>query len=235
MGEKIDIITFAENYFVIVNLDRGKEIIKLYPAQKRILKRISNNRLNNVRFSRQCGKTTMLNIYALWACIVKNGCNVVIISNTSDHASCSLKGIKLAYDNLPHFLKCGVLRYGKDGKDGIVFDNLSSIKFISKTSLDSNIRGLRSDLLLVDEGSFYTDDELESLFPLFTCSNVSIFSTGKISKSRFLNKIHKNKRKTVWRKAKMRWQDVPYRDEKWKTYMIKCVGWESHFEEEFEV
>jgi len=232
MSEKIDIITFAENYFTNVNLDRGAGIIKLYPAQKRILKRISNNRLNAIRFPRQCGKTTLLNIYALWNCITKNGCNVVITTNTSEHASCSLKGIKLAYDNLPHFLKCGVLRYGKDG---IVFDNLSSIKFISKTSLDSNIRGLRPDVLLVDEGSFYTDDELESLYPLFTCSNVSIFSTGKISKSRFLNKIHKNKRKTVWRKAKMRWQDVPHRDEKWKNAMIKCVGGESHFEEEFEV
>jgi len=232
MREIIDIITFAENYFTNVNLDRGAAIIKLYPAQKRILKRISNNRLNAIRFPRQGGKTTLLNIYALWNCIVKNGCNVVITSNTSEHASRSSKDIKLAYDNLPHFLKCGVLRYGKDV---IVFDNLSSIKFISKTSLDSNIRGLRPDVLLVDEGSFYTDDELESLYPLFTCSNVSIFSTGKITKSAFLNKLTKSKRKMVWRKAKMRWQDVPHRDEKWKNDMIKCVGGESRFEEEFEV
>lgn len=232
MNEIIDVITFAENYFTIVNLDRGKETIELYPAQKRILKRISNNRLNAIRLPRQCGKTTLLNIYALWNCITKKGCNVVITTKTFDHALCSLNGIKLSYDNLPYFLKCGVLSYRKDG---IVFDNLSSIKFISKTSLDSNIRGLRPDVLLVDEGSFYTDYELESLYPLFTCSNVSIFSTGKISKSIFLNRIDKNKRETVWRKAKMRWQDVPNRDEKWKSYMIKCAGGESRFEEEFEV
>ena len=39
-----NILYFAENYFTIVNLDTGKEKIKLYPAQKRILKKIDKNR-----------------------------------------------------------------------------------------------------------------------------------------------------------------------------------------------
>ena len=37
---KKDILYFAENYFTILNLDRGKEKIKLFPAQKRILKKM---------------------------------------------------------------------------------------------------------------------------------------------------------------------------------------------------
>ena len=36
MNKIIDVITFAENYFINVNMDRGKGSIELYPAQKRI-------------------------------------------------------------------------------------------------------------------------------------------------------------------------------------------------------
>lgn len=53
---KKDIIYFAQNYFTIVNLDRGKEIVKLYPVQKKILKQmVDNNRVVLVS-SRQMGK-----------------------------------------------------------------------------------------------------------------------------------------------------------------------------------
>lgn len=53
---KGDIIYFAENYFHIVNLDRGKEIIKLYKAQKRILKSMVKNNRVILLSSRQAGK-----------------------------------------------------------------------------------------------------------------------------------------------------------------------------------
>ena len=51
-----NIVHFAENHFTIVNLDRGKEKIQLYPAQKRVLKSLSKNRNCCVCASRQCGK-----------------------------------------------------------------------------------------------------------------------------------------------------------------------------------
>ena len=53
---KDNIVHFAENHFTIVNLDRGKEKIQLYPAQKRILKSLSKNRFVALLASRQVGK-----------------------------------------------------------------------------------------------------------------------------------------------------------------------------------
>lgn len=51
-----NIVHFAENHFTIVNLDRGKETIELYPAQKRVLKSLQNDRFVVLLSSRQAGK-----------------------------------------------------------------------------------------------------------------------------------------------------------------------------------
>lgn len=53
---KEDIIYFAENYFYIVNLDRGKEVIKLYTRQRQILRSLINNRFTILLSCRQFGK-----------------------------------------------------------------------------------------------------------------------------------------------------------------------------------
>ena len=51
-----NILHFAENYFNILNMDEGRQKIKLYPAQKRILKGMKNNRFFVLLASRQVGK-----------------------------------------------------------------------------------------------------------------------------------------------------------------------------------
>jgi hypothetical protein len=53
---KESIIHFAENHFYITNLDRGKEKIELYTAQKRVLRSLMNNRFVCLLSSRQAGK-----------------------------------------------------------------------------------------------------------------------------------------------------------------------------------
>lgn len=51
-----NILFFAENFFFIVNPDRGKEKIKLHKYQKRILRALRDNRFTIVLSSRQSGK-----------------------------------------------------------------------------------------------------------------------------------------------------------------------------------
>lgn len=53
---KDDIVYFAENFFYIVNLDRGKETIKLYEAQKNMLINMVNARFSANLAARQSGK-----------------------------------------------------------------------------------------------------------------------------------------------------------------------------------
>jgi hypothetical protein len=53
---KEDITYFAENFFYIVSLDRGKEKIRLYEAQRRVLRSFVEHRSVSVCSSRQIGK-----------------------------------------------------------------------------------------------------------------------------------------------------------------------------------
>ena len=48
-----NILYFAENYFHIVNLDRGKEKIKLHNCQKKVLRHLRDNRFVSLLASRQ--------------------------------------------------------------------------------------------------------------------------------------------------------------------------------------
>ena len=62
---KRNILYFAENFFHIINLDTGKEKIKLYPAQKTALRAMRDNRYYILLASRQIGKSTLMTIYLL--------------------------------------------------------------------------------------------------------------------------------------------------------------------------
>jgi len=55
-----NIIHFASNYFFIINVDDGRQKIKLHTFQKRILKGLMENRFNILLASRQIGKALAL-------------------------------------------------------------------------------------------------------------------------------------------------------------------------------
>ena len=81
---KENITHFAEDHFYIVNLDLGKIKIELYKAQKRALKSLADNRFVCVLASRQCGKTTISTIYALWNTCFFDDQRVIIVANKID-------------------------------------------------------------------------------------------------------------------------------------------------------
>ena len=125
-----NIVHFAENHFTIVNLDRGKETIELYPAQKRVLKSLQNNRFVVLLSSRQAGKSTLATIFALWICCFSSDQSMLIVANKEDTAISIFSRIRLAYELLPNYLKPGVKEWGKTG---MALANGSSIK-VSTTS-----------------------------------------------------------------------------------------------------
>jgi hypothetical protein len=57
---KKNILHFASNYFYIINVDEGRQKIKLHKFQKRILKALMENRFNILLASRQIGKALAL-------------------------------------------------------------------------------------------------------------------------------------------------------------------------------
>ena len=149
-----DIVKFTKHFY-ITTLEHGKQKISLYRPQKRVLKALVQNRFNIVLASRQIGKTTLMTIYALWIACFQKDKTILIVANKEDTAKEILGRIKMAYEQLPVWLKPGVEEWAKTE---VKFSNDSRIR-ISTTS-SSAARGL--SINCVDGDSVVTLKEKKS-------------------------------------------------------------------------
>jgi len=233
---KRNILFFAENFFYIVNLDRGKEKIKLFKCQKRVLRSLRDHRFVALLASRQIGKTTLMTIYCLWIACFEDDQRILIVANKEQTAKNIFKRVRLAYEMLPNYLKPGVVEYGQTS---LVLSNGSSIG-ISTTSSDAG-RGDSCNVLVLDELAFIdnhlVDPFWKSVFPIISSSKKSkifIASTPNGSDNLF-HKLYTNADKGVsnWKAERVDWWEIPGRDEAWKDDTIKALGSMEAFNQEF--
>lgn len=231
-----NLLYFAENFFTIINLDRGREKIKLHKCQKRVLRALRDNRFNIVLASRQVGKTTMMTIYTLWVACFSDDQRILVVANKEQTAINIFKRIRLAYEQLPNWLKPGVIEYGKTS---MVLSNGSSIG-ISTTSSDAG-RGDSCNCLVLDELAFIDNHLVESfwksVYPIISSSKKSkIFiastpnGTGNLFHDIYSNAVKGNNN---WTSSRIDWWEIPGRDEKWKSDTIKSLGSTQIFDQEF--
>jgi len=231
-----NILHFAENYFYIVNLDRGKEKIKLHNYQKRILRSLRDNRFVVFLSSRQSGKTTLMTIYALWISCFFSDQRILIVANKEQTAINIFKRVRLAYEQLPNYLKPGAVEYGKTS---MVLGNGSSIG-ISTTSSDAG-RGDSCNVLILDELAFIDDgmvqDFWKSVYPIISSSKKSkIFvastpnGTGNLFHELYSGAMEDS---NGWKAERVDWWEVPGRDEEWKDKTIRSLGSREFFDQEF--
>jgi hypothetical protein len=233
---KKNLLHFAENYFFIINLDRGKEKIKLYSCQKRVLRNLRDNRFIILLSSRQSGKTTQMTIYCLWNACFNEDQRILIVANKEQTAKNIFKRVRLAYEMLPNFLKPGVVEYGQTS---MTLTNGSSIG-ISTTSSDAG-RGDSCNCLVLDELAFIdthiVEKFWESVYPIISSSKKSkifIASTPNGTDNLFY-RLYKGAEEgdNNWRAERIDWWEIPGRDEKWKNDTIKTLGSTETFAQEF--
>jgi hypothetical protein len=233
---KDDILYFAEQHFNIVNLDTGKGVIKLYKAQKRTLKSLAENRLVCVLASRQCGKTTLTTIYSLWNTCFYDHQRVIIVANKENTAINIFKRIRLAYEELPNYLKPGVKEYGKTG---VTFANGSSIGISTTTSTAA--RGDTASILCIDEAAFiepyFMDEFWKSVIPIVSSgkkTKIFMVSTPNGTGNKFYE-IYSGAEKDSngWKAERIDWWDVPGRGEKWRKQTTSALGSEEAFQQEY--
>ena len=234
---KKNILYFAENFFFVVNLDRGKIKIELHLYQKRILRSLRDNRFVVLLSSRQSGKTTMFTIYALWIACFQEDQRILIVANKESTAINIFKRVRTAYEMLPNYLKPGVVEYGKTS---MTLANGSSIG-ISTTSSDAG-RGDSVNVVLLDELAFIDNHLVEefwaSVYPIISSSKKSkIFvastpkGTGNLFHELYSGAIEG---KNGWHPERVDWWEVPGRDETWKENTIRSIGSREKFAQEFE-
>lgn len=233
---KKNLLYFAENFFTIINLDRGREKIKLFKCQKGVLRSLRDNRFNIVMASRQVGKTTMMTIYALWIACFSEDQRILVVANKELTAINIFKRIRLAYEQLPNWVKPGVIEYGKTS---MTLSNGSSIG-ISTTSSDAG-RGDSCNVLILDELAFIdnhlVEDFWKSVYPIISSSKKSkIFiastpnGTGNLFHDLYSNAV---KGKNNWTASRIDWWEIPGRDEQWKKETIRSLGSPTIFDQEF--
>ena len=235
-----DIVHFAQNYFFITSLEHGKQKINLYAAQKRLVKSLVKNRFVVTLASRQIGKTTIMTIYALWNTCFNGDQRVLIVANKEDTAIMILRRIRLAYEQLPNWLKPGIKQWGKTE---VVFGNDSSISISTTTS--SAARGESCNVLIIDEMAFIPEHIMQefwnSVIPIVSSglsTKVFVVSTpngsGNMFHQIYIGAERKDPKLSQWHHERIDWWEVPGRGKKWQLAMESAlVGQGKSFAQEF--
>ena len=237
---KKNVLYFAENFFHIVSLDKGRELIKLYKCQKRVLRSLRDNRFNVVLASRQIGKSTLMMIYCLWVVCFQEDQRVLIVANKEQTAIELFRRVRLAYEMLPNYLKSGVVEWGKTG---LQLANGSSIG-ISTTSSDAG-RGQSVNVLVLDElahiDSHLLDKFWASVYPIISASKKSkiLVASTPCGTDSLFHMLYTDavKNDNGWKAERVDWWEIPGRDDRWKEQTMATIGsldaWRQEFECEF--
>jgi len=233
---KQNLLYFAEHYFYIVNLDRGREKITLHSCQKRSLRKMRDNRFFILLASRQIGKTTMMTIYTLWHACFNTDQKMLIVANKEGTAKEIFSRIRMAYEELPNWIKPGVSEYGKES---LKFTNGSTIGI--STTTGTAARGQAINVLILDELAFIeshlVDSFWKSVYPVISSSKKSkifIASTANGTDNLFYKIWNGAIEETNgWGYDKILWDEIPGRDEKWRHETLRTIGSEEAFNQEF--
>lgn len=232
---KKNLLYFAERFFFIIT-ESGRQAIKLHKCQKRSLRKMRDNRFYVMLASRQVGKTTMMTIYALWNACFNADQRILIVANKEGTAIEIFKRVRMAYEELPNWLKSGVTEYGKTS---MTLANGTTIGI--STTTGTAARGQSCNVLILDELAFIenhlVEDFWKSVYPIissFKNSKIFIASTPNGTENLFHDLymggiVGKN----GWTADRIDWWEVPGRDEKWKEEQIRNIGSQESFDQEF--
>lgn len=236
---KNDPVHFITTYVKVQHPVRGKVPFELYPYQVQMIRDLHANKYNIVLSARQMGKTITISIYLLWYAMFHDDKLVLVASNKFSNALEIMQRIQFAYEELPNWLKPGVVYFNKTS---IEFDNGS--RMISQATTENTGRGLSISKMFIDELAFVRKTVQDALWTslaptLSTGGDFIISSTPNGDNDLFA---------TLWRGAKLKtegngfvplevsWREHPERDDNFKNMMLPKIGelkWRQEYENEF--
>ena len=182
--------------------------------------------------------TTIMTVYALWETCFKKDKRVLIVANKEDTAKMILRRIKMAYEQLPNWLKPGVKQWDKTE---VIFENDSSIAISTTTS--SAARGESINCLIVDEMAHIPEHIVQefwnAVIPVissYSGTKVFITSTPNGTGNKFHEIYSKTERGEMeeWSHDRIDYWEIPGRGKKWKETMMQLMAKEQKsFDQEF--
>jgi hypothetical protein len=223
LTSKDDVIYFTENFIKIIHPVYGLIDLKLYDFQKEILNAYSTDKKVFVKSIRQSGKTLCNSIFALWYALFNGNKHIRMVAQ-NHHCSDQIRNIVVQMvDNLPEFFQT-VTRVSKQC---IEFKNGSKITFSNGDPIHN--RGCRFDVVIYDEPyekNFF--GWLETVIPIMS-SDRKLLLCGTFDKDSPIGDYFNCTEQ--YTKIKVKWDQVPGRDQNFKSHYIKLIGYRNWYRE----
>lgn len=185
--------------------------------------------------------TTLMTVYALWLANFHKDQLIIILANKEAMAKEIFGRIKLAYMELPNWLKEPV--DGQWNEKSTKFTNGSRI--ITEATTKDAIRGHSAPSCIILDEFAFVDEAIAKPFWSTVMPTVSTSSTSKVFISSTPNGKHNQfydlvqramKKKNEFKLEYVYWNEVPGRDQRWKQRTIdsELNGDAEMFEQEYE-
>lgn len=233
---KEDIFHFL-TYIKIIHPDEGRITFNPYEYQKKLFELLIKERFIACLMARQMGKSLSVGAYVLWYSLFNSDKVVGIVSNKESSAIDFLSRIKIMYEELPEWLKCGVVEYNKKT---IVFENGTII--VSGATSKNAFRGKTANLIVSDELAFVEGDKAEdfymSNYPTISVSKYGKFiaistpnGIGGLFYELYMGGVNDlNEFKTL----RVDYREHPERDEEWARIQLRNIG-QRRFDQEYNI
>jgi hypothetical protein len=237
---------FCRNFLKIQHPVKGSIPFDPYGYQIGLMEAYATNKQCIAMLPRQMGKTTCAVGYLLWYTQFVPDAQVLIAAHKYDGAKDIMDRYRFAYENLPDFIRAGVITYNRNT---IEYDNGSRIQ--ATTTTENTGRGKSLSLIYCDEFAFVQPPEKAKEFwtalspTLATGGKCIITSTPNSDEDQFA---------LIWTEANKKfdeygnesklgqngffsyfahWSEHPDRDDEWARVEKAKIG-EERFRREFE-
>lgn len=220
-----DIVYFAEKYAVVMT-DDGIQQVKLREYQKRMLRNFQNERFNIVLASRQMGKTVTASIFNAWYVTFNTDKNTLLLANKSDSTKEIIDKAKVVVENLPFFMKPGIIKYDVMN---VRCDN--GCRLIGQSTTAKSGIGFTIHNLYLDEFAHIhpsiADTFYENVYPTLSSSKVSRITITSTPNgfNKFYNIYAAAERgDNEYHAMRIDWWEHPDRDDAWYERELANLG-----------
>ena len=220
-----DIVYFAEKYAVVMT-DEGIQQVKLRDYQKTMLRNFQNDRFNIVLAARQMGKTVTASIFNAWYVTFNMDKNTLLLANKSDSTKEIIDKAKTVIENLPFFMKPGIIKYDVMN---VRCDN--GCRLIGQSTTAKSGIGFTIHNLYLDEFAHVhpsiADAFYENVYPTLSSSKVSRITITSTPNG--FNKFYQiyaaaDREENEYRPTRIDWWQHPDRDEAWYDRELANLG-----------
>ena len=220
-----DIVYFAEKYAVVMT-DDGIKRVKLREYQKRMLRNFQSERFNIVLASRQMGKTVTASIYNAWYVTFNTDKNTLLLANKSDTTKEIIDKAKVVIENLPFFMKPGIIKYDVMN---VRCDN--GCRLIGQSTTAKAGIGFTIHNLYIDEFAHIhpsiADSFYENVYPTLSASKVSRLTITSTPNG--FNKFYEiyaaaERGDNEYTSMRIDWWEHPDRDDAWYQRELGNLG-----------